>query len=275
VILKKIFFPKIPIMIVFLGIALSVNAQAPGYMGHQKIFSYDLYLFPTFFSPNYNGNSGITSFNFRHVLNFDFTTTIRQSIGISASYTRTKSVFTRSVEGIFGYEHNGYQIYVDELSLGNTMADLSVIGIGLNLKQFLFSDFIAPLGWYFKPEITIFILNSSYEPEEMKPNVYVAFANDHSYDDILLKYPSIPNNVTDITEAISIMFGRQSIYFNRFVFNIGLEIGYVFGGQKVTEILGGHSPTSIPEADYTQVMGKSRLCNVYFLNVVGGIGYLW
>jgi hypothetical protein len=254
---------------------LSVNAQAPGYMGYRKIVSYDLYLSPALISPNYQGDKGIASYNYRHVLNFDFANDLHHTIGFSASYTRSKSNFIRPVNGTFRYIHQGETMYTDELSFGNTSSEISVYGIGLNLKKIMSDNYIAPLGWYFKPEFTLFIINSSFDAREMDVNVYMELANKSSYDDKLLNYPAIDNNITCIAEGLSVMFGKQTIYFDRIVINIGVEMGYVFGGMKFQELLGETSPKSIPEEGYTQTQSKSRLCGINFFNFVTGIGYVW
>jgi len=246
-------------------------AQAPGYMGKKFTVNYDLYTFPAISNPNANGETGISSFNFRHDFSVDYVTGLNKSIGLSFHLTKTQFEFKRGFNFTYQYPdgYGGKITTNSEMYYGDTKGELSAFAIGLNTNLY-FNQFIAPLVTYFKPEILLINFRATFDDSLANSNLL------KNVGGIMLTYPVLANKKSYTTVAIGATLGTHYIFFDRLIFNIGFQFGWVVGGKKMGELVGSNGITSekINENNYIAVSAKSRLMSQYFINIDAGLGIL-
>ena len=255
------------VVLIFTMTILSADAQAPGYLGKRFIVNYDIYTMPALSNPNANGNKGITSFNFRQAFSVDYVTSLSQSVGMSFHLTKSQFEFDRGFE--YSYDNSsGYQ-QTEYLNYGDTKGELSAYAIGLHTNLY-FKQFIAPLGTYFKPEILLFNIKTTFDQTSANKNM------DKSLGHTLESYPLLANKESYTTVALGATIGTHYIFFNRLVFNVGFQLGYVFGGKVMSKLMenDGSTINNLNEENYISVSAKSRLMSQYFFNVNAGLGLL-
>jgi hypothetical protein len=243
-------------------------AQAPGYLGKRLIVFYDLYTIPALTNYNENGNTGIFALNTRHVFSVDWCTAYDQSIGISFHLTKSQFKFKRLME--YAYYDNGSEtIITEDVTFHNTKGELSAMALGLHTSLY-FDQFIAPVGTYFKPEILLINFSTTFDGEEAKKNATLETGFPVKTEMIL------KNKESYYTMAIGGTIGTHYIFFDRLVFDIGFQFGYVFGGQILSEYIDmqGITPDQMTTENYIPVSATSRLMNEYFFNINAGLGIL-
>jgi hypothetical protein len=222
---------------------MRIFAQVPGYQGKTRIISYDIYSFPAISNPNYKGNQGPLSFNLLHKFNFDLTTSEKRSLGISLVYLRTRLAFDKNINGEYIITGTSYtDLHIADLTIGDYSTDITTIGIGINFKKFHLKTFTyAPEGWYFKPEIFAYRINTNLNSDHIKEDIYLNLANKYSYSAVLENYPKIPSKINLYTGGINMSFGKQTILLSSLVLDYGIQIGYLYMGYNMSEILSGAS----------------------------------
>jgi hypothetical protein len=251
----------------------NARAQAPGYLGKRFIVGYDMYTMPALRNYNENGNMGIGAFNTRHVFNVDWVNGLSQSIGFSVQFTESTFEFSRGLEFTYRYQDWGSPSTTTQtVYFGDTRGKVSSLAVGLHTNLYL-NQFIAPLGTYFKPEILLIRLKSTFD--DSLANLNLA-KNTMGGSQVMLNYPKLVNNGVNYTAAIGATIGTHYIFFDRLIFDIGFQIGYVIGGKKLSELMemDGTSTKQINEENYVSVSAKSRLMSQYFINVNAGLGIL-
>ena len=255
------------------------QSKASGYLGKRLYVNYNLYSLPAL--RNYNGNDkkGIFAFNTRNVFSADWVTSLHQSVGISFHTTKTEFLFKRAINYTFQYKDNSgyYTTTTDDLyynDKGEYRAQLSAYAIGLHTNLY-FNQFLAPLGSYFKPEILLIKFKVNFDSNAANDKLVGGYEG--YYHDIQT-HPNLANKDSYSTVAIGATIGTHRIFFNRFVFDIGFQLGFVVGGKVLGDFMSmettGGSNKNITEENYIPVSAKSRLMNQYFFNVNAGLGLL-
>jgi hypothetical protein len=254
-------------------LTLSAEAQAPGYLGKHFIVNYDIYTFPALRNPNQNGNKGILAYNTRHVISVDWVTGVSQSVGLSFHLTKSTFKFKRGLNFTYKYNRYGYDdTYTETIYYNDAKGQLSAYAIGLHTNLY-FNQFIAPLGTYFKPEILLIRFNVTYDDNLARQDLANHTTN-AGYT--MLTYPILPNKNPYTTVAIGATLGTHYIFFNRLIFDVGLQLGWVVGGKKMSEWMDNEVINSkkVNEDNYISVSAKSRLMSQYLINMNAGLGIL-
>ena len=222
-------------------------------------------------NPNENGEYGFTSFNTRHVLSADWVISLSQSIGLSFHHTNTQYEFKREFNFTYLYKDDDGIVHSvkDIVFFQSHYENLSVYSIGLHTNLY-FDQNIAPLGKYFKPEILLITFKSTYDQSAANRSI------DNSYHVKMLSYPVLTNKKPFHTVAIGATTGLHRIFFNRLLFDIGFQFGFVVGGKKLDEWneIDGFTNNKINQDNYIAISAKSRLTTQYLFNINAGLGLL-
>ena len=248
----------------FTGAVLNTNAQAPGYMGKHFIVCYDIYTIPALRNYNENGKTGLLALNTRHVISADWVMGLKQSIGLSFHYTKSQFKFRKSFDFRYKYldDHGDTNYFTSSMEYGDTRGELSAVALGIHTNLY-FKKFLAPLGGYFKPEILLIRFTASFDDSLANRNLSKNTENKGLHS--MLNYPELTNENAYYTASIGATIGTHYIFYNRIVFDIGFQLGYVFGSK----LFGDYNQT-----DYISSCAKSRLMSQYFLNINAGLGIL-
>jgi hypothetical protein len=231
------------------------QAQVSGYQGKRFLLNYHQYFMSALTGPNQNGENGVTSFNLHNRVGFDFVLSRSLCMGLDFHFFKTCFKFQNTS---IDYFDPIYGIYSSaDLNISGMLGYSSVTGIGIHLKKYFVNN-IAPLGNYFEFEIVDFFQSVSYNKEKLQAQNPL----------IVLDIPNLsPYN----SAAISISYGKKSIFFNRLVFDYGMQTGIVFNGFT-SEL--SFSNTHFDMNTYFDESVKSRLFSHYIFNIHLGLGLL-
>ncbi len=122
------------LLIVFIGLfCFQANAQSKGHLGKRALFNLDCTFSPSYFAPNFNGNSGFLNFNCRFEPGFEYIVGKKRTL--SASYVYSKTQFNTTMD-LFPHSI----LY----------PDLYIQGVGIHYKKYFdnLSTSYAPYGTY-------------------------------------------------------------------------------------------------------------------------------
>jgi hypothetical protein len=270
---------KIFITITIISItALNAGAQAPGYLGKRFIINYDLYTMLALRNPNENGNSGISSFNSRHVFSVDWVTGLSQSVGMSFHITKSQFDFDEKFDYYLNY-NDGWgdpRQDVKTLNYGDSKGDITAYAVGIHTNLYL-NQFIAPLGVYFKPELLFVIMNASFDINQVNKNLE---KNTMTANETINIYPKLANESPYYSVALGATIGTHYIFLNRLIFDIGFQLGLMYAENMLSSLkpssssIDGSSSSNVNETNYIKVSAQNRMMNQYFLNINAGLGIL-
>lgn len=237
--MKRIF-----ILLLFTAVSYILPAQSPGYRGDRFSVSLNGFANYALMYPNINNvNKGI-SFNYRISASLDYVLARRFSLGVAFHYWPTAFRYQKScndyINGIPNNFIGKYYYY----------GKIKVFGLSLNPKIFLGKGSIAPLGNYIKPEIIIAFYKVDNQIFGLSSMTGIPpFKNHSPYFDL----------------GFGLEVGRSFIFFNRMLFEIGLQGGVLINTQR------GDNP------GYSEYIGKyagDRLLGNYSINMKVGVGLL-
>ncbi len=249
---------KLLLFVVLLCISTALIAQNSGYCGKRFSFHYNLYTMNALRFPNECGNMGVFSFNTLHHVDFDIAVARRLSLGLALEYMRTSLPYTSTLNYVdrdpYDYYNYGYKTFRSSM-----VGKMETFGLGFFLKRF-FKGNIAPLGTYFKPQVTLLFTNIF--PGNPKNSHGVAL-ND------LNVHMSNPSPLVNV--AISLELGQNRIFFKRMFIDYGVRLGIM---PTASGFMESGIPSDLEGHDYLPTVAKARLSSHYLFNVKAGIGVL-
>ena len=238
--MKKVFY-----LYLFLFYPLVVSAQVPGYQGKRFSLECDGLFMSAFFNPNENLKKGMTSFNARYHVNTDYVLT--KDISFGATYGMFNTGWSPTYEGYDVYGNASHATHKDYFKVNSNIA-------GIYFKFFSSNKgAIAPSGAYQKLGTSLIRFKPSF----------------HHSDDSLVDgagKPSSLNNMIMLTYG----FGKQTIFYNRFVLRYGIE----FGMSPTIFNLIFRNKGSINANHYSGLTIKERMLSAYLLNINVGFGII-
>jgi len=247
---------KFLVVVALLCLCGVTSAQNPGYLGRRLSLNYSLYTLNALRFPNECGNSGFLSFNTLHYINADITVGRRTGLGVAVEYMRTSIPYSEPLHYSSGYDPYGYYNYGSFTS--KDVGKMETWGAGLYLKRY-FRGNIAPLGTYFKPQITVLISN-------VQPGNPVN-RNGQTFDDLDIR---LRNMDPYFNLAISLELGQNRIFFNRLFIDYGIRLGII---PKASSIVDDYR-SDLTEDTYIDDVYFRRLASHYLINVKAGVGVL-
>lgn len=247
--------------------SVAAQAQAPsGYMGKRLIVGAQLNTFGAWVMPNANNEIGITSFNTQKQFTLEWVTSRTASVGLTYRHYKTTAEF---IETPVEYNVTNSWGGVNTCSITpNSNAPMWTNHYGIYTK-FNTSKEIAPLGSYF-----LFGLERLRWRVQPDPDTF-----DHQF--VSLGNECTETNPTMVHEPrmhgtmFTMAIGKQRIFFDRLVFNYGLQMSWVFGANTIIDPLSG-IPFAERETEtyYIEALSRSRLFSHNFINFSIGLGWL-
>jgi hypothetical protein len=242
------------IFILLILTGFCAGAQVSGYQGKRFVLNYNQFFMSALTGPNQNGESGFGSFNLHHRVGFDYVLSRSLSLGLDYHFFNTcfdlPNASVSYFDPVYGYQTANL---VGEGCLGYS----SVSGIGIHLKKYFVNN-IAPLGNYFEFEILNFFQDVTWDKAKLQ-----------SHNPDLVYY--IPNRSPYSSIALSVSYGKKSIFFNRLVLDYGMQSGLVFNG--FTSAL-SFSDQNDDLNTYLENAAKARLFSHFIFNIHLGVGVL-
>jgi hypothetical protein len=230
-------------------------AQNPGYQGKRFSLNYNFYTFNALENPNENGESGLLSFNTTHYANLDMAVFRKMTVGASFEYINTGFKFKENYNIPIPDPYDPYNSsYYDEVH-SESVGKMEAYEVGLYLRKF-FGGNIAPLGSYFKPEISLIFY-------KVYPGNPIPTYKPPGYGD-----PVFNNQSPYKTVAISLELGQNRVLFNRLFIDYGLRLKLIPAALKQAE--SGHNSNTT----YLQIIPRYRLAMLELFNIKLGIGVL-
>jgi hypothetical protein len=242
------------------AVPLLVMAQAPGYQGKKLVVYYNNYFSPALLRPNPSGETGLFKLNARHSLSADYATSRRGALGLSMQFYRTMATFEDYSMSYSDPYYGGYGFYQPE---GH--ADISGTNIGIYFKSF-FKSYIAPHGKYMKAGLMYHGIKAKYDEDDFALKEF-----DYNQNREVVLYTPTLGTGKNSYSAISMSWGagKQRIYFDKLVMDMGAELGWVFGANNILDGQYTTSNTAVIEKG-----SKKRVGGMHLLNFTLGLGYL-
>lgn len=190
-------------------------AQNPGYRGKRLSLGYSFSFSSAFFNSSQNGTSvfktggsasqAYLSFNRMHTITADYAIGRKLSFGIYYLFMNTR------------YDGK-HEVYYDNYSARPAnYYTIKVNAIGVSMKLFR-HGYIAPVGKYFKVDLLIKSISSSYDPK-------LFYLRTHEYigNQEILRSNFGATKQTYLKPELFCSFGKQRIYFNRVIFDFGIR----------------------------------------------------
>lgn len=276
------------ILYLFLFVVPAVAlAQTPGYMGKKLTVIYNNYFSPALQYPNYQGNTGVFSFNSRHSFGADYVRGRKRVIGLAVQFLRTRKEFEGRVDNssVADYQYsysvssNGtvtetgkFLVYPFVQPGGG---DITISNTNFSLYwKFFGRKYIAPWGNYHR--IDFILMN--YRVKENFINGATYAIQDYYYyqatgnSQYKYRYETLPSP-TDDKSYFSFMFaygiGKQRVLYDKIVVDLGAQLGLMFGAAGAQDRMSKGSGSQTFNANM-----QKRINNASWLNINIGLGYL-
>jgi hypothetical protein len=239
-------------LILFILVALSSQAQVPGFVGKRFSVFVDANPSPAVFARtptnqlmidselggDYTSDFNRLAFNIRPQITAEYQLFKRHSIGVSysrTSYGTTKGYYvSKPVEG----QENSYQYNADVVK-GDAL--------GLHIKYY-YSTTVAPIGYY----QSLSVYYTRYNTYEDKSSSAKQFRDD-------FKYP-----------VVTMQLGRQSMPIKNLLIRAGFEFGWAFvPGNFFTE-----TEDDWNAAEFSVHTAHRSTMGYYLFNLTLGVGYV-
>jgi len=255
---------KLLFVIIFLIGSSKVSAinKAPGYLGMKAIVYYNPLLFPSWINPNQNNKRTFISVNYKHNLEFEYIMTRTYSFGATFKYYSTftdPENFVKITKEVVDTSSGWTNYYTSTFQL-DTALHLGAMHFGLFYKTYATNNSLAPLGSYFK--LSFEMINSWLKNKS--PETTTASDNDNNK-------LALRDNGAITKYLISMKFGKQNIYYDRMILNVGFQFGWVLKNYGLKNLTRSIEPT---ENDYLEILTSTRIWHHNFMNLSFGIGVL-
>lgn len=269
---------KIISFLLFICCASFSIAQIPGYKGYRLSVGYSANVSPALLSPLANTRVGensdpnkelvfnVVGLNATHGVNIDYVIRHSTVFCVSAQVMKTGLAYK-----------NGYKVEIDPYGLNDVSykpsddlpMELKVINFTAGFK--FFRGYLAPYGKYVKVDLQYFREKVTFNER--------AFSLTRLNNDKYIP-PAGPYNFQTVGVALSM--GKQRIFFDRLVVDMGLRIGIIPGAffklieaDEITEIFSSKLEKEHDQLDY-QIKQQSilRLQGSQLINFHIGVGFL-
>lgn len=240
---------RIIILLFLLSVSIAGFSQTPGYLGKRFLvageFGSMLKLFAT---ANHNFNEQALNFSIRGVVDVDYVTSRRGSIGFTLNMVNTATDFN--------YDSTSYRV-VDFDTHYADYTQIKGLSYCINFKKFhgYSKGSIAPVGTYSK--IGLGIIRYKAVP-------YVSE----------VEYLDKKNTERYITPLITYAYGKQRVFLNNFVFRTSVEIGLVPSGFFNALDYYYQTTQNAPQKDLIKYNANIRLASYYLVSFNIGVGFL-
>lgn len=244
----------------FLIIAFNLKAQVPGYLGKKFSAGYNLHFYMGGLQENsrkydaqyfvYQPQFFINKF---HEIHADYVLANSYSLGISYEFLKTGQLYSESSN-----------TYYNDYSSDNYL-NIVASTIRINNKFFFYhsGSALAPIGNY--GQVSVGVVTA-------KPTVKLKGTNDT--DSGTYYFSRVVNFDKVSTPIIAAGFGNQSIFFDRFILDVGLELAFLPG--SLSSFTNNYSSyyTTYPNKTTGKEETLKRLQTFYVSSVKIGIGIL-
>lgn len=241
--------------------AFHSKAQVPGYLGKKFSAGYNLHFYMGGLQADsrkydaqyfvYQPQFFINKFHEAHV---DYVLANNYSLGVSCEFLRTGKFYTESSNTYYNnYDSDNY-------------LNIAATTIRLNNKFFFYKSgsALAPIGNYGQVSVGIVVA---------KPTVKLKGTN--QTDSGTYYFSRIVNFDKVATPIIAAGFGNQSIFFDRFILDVGLEVALIPGAVNTLGSTNYSSYyTTYPNKQSAKEETMKRLQTFYVSSVKVGIGIL-
>ncbi|MEI7802041.1 MAG: hypothetical protein WCI97_05325 [Bacteroidota bacterium] len=241
--------------------AINLKAQVPGYMGKKFSAGYNLHFYMGGLqseSRKYDAQYFVYQpqffINKFHEAHADYVLANNYSLGISCEFLRTGKYYSES-------SNNYYNNYDSDNYL-----NIAATTIRVNNKFFFYKSgsALAPIGNY--GQVSVGVISA-------KPTAKLKGTN--QTDSGTFYFSKIVNFDRVTTPIIAAGFGNQSIFFDRLILDVGLEVAFVPGAvSSFTNTHYSSYYTSYPNKETAKEETLKRLQTFYVSSVKVGIGIL-
>lgn len=226
-------------------------SQAPGYMGKRFLVAGELgsIIKPFGALPNHNFSYQLFNFSIRGILDIDYITSRRGSVGFTLNWVNTAMSFN--------YDSTSYRT-VDFETYFADHAQVKGLSYCINFKVFHGGSkgSIAPVGNYSKIGLGLIHYKT------------VPYVED-------LEYLDKTKTERFITPLITYAYGKQRVLFNNGIFRTSVEFGFVPAGLlSWLSLYYGYESSYSLQRDDLRASSNARLASYYLLNFNIGVGFL-
>ncbi len=238
-------------------IPVSLNAQAPGYIGKRFIVSSDIQLMPSIVGwANYNEEDNFSFMNYRPGLNLEYVINRKSSVGVGFHMFNTYLSFPESV----GY--GGFHFTIAPERLKGTDLELSY--------SYYMSGLPAPLGSFIKLSYIGVRASPDYDHARIRKQIESNVPAIVSGDFTVVKSSNLSPTRTSV---LAIEYGRQRIYRNAISFRYSGGMGLETSSLNYFINYDSYENTPFNE-EYLDLMSKRRIFSTYLFTFKLGIGYV-
>ncbi len=239
------------ILFLLLVVLIKGYGQAPGYLGKRVLVAGELgsIIKPFGFQPNHNFSYQQFNFSIRGVLDIDYVTSRRNSIGFTLNWIKTAMPFAYDSTSSRIERFNTY--FADH-------AQIKGFSYCINFKLFHGGSkgSIAPVGNYSK--IGLGLIHYGTTP----------YISD-------LEYFDMAQTERFITPLVTYAYGKQRVLFNNGIFRTSVELGFVPGGLlSWLSLYYGNEDLYDSQQENLRARANARLASYYLLNFNIGVGFL-